>query len=261
MPDSPRVFDEILSERALHPLIIFDLDSTIFNVTHRSQAILELFARDEEVTKLFPSEVERVKEIRLTPRDWGIKEAFIREKFQATEDFFATVRDFWRSRFFSSDFLHNDIPYEGAVEYVQALAAAGLHIMYLTGRDDVNMRRGTLASLQQWGLPLADAEHDLIMKPAKGSVEDNIFKLKELQRLYNEPPQVSTTPQPSPAQNSLSHGAPPRIWFFENEPLIIHTVRDEMPHVQIVWIDTTHSRRAEPPSGLHVIRDVWRRSR
>lgn len=237
MPDSVHVFNQIIRETDLDPLVVLDLDSTLYNVSHRSQLILQHFINEHCDSDLFKEEIHQLKTIKIMPKDWGLKEAFIRQGLQASQEFFNTVRDYWHKHFFSSDFLHSDVPYVGAVDYVNALHSAGIRILYLTGRDAANMKSGTIESLKKWKFPISNVETDLLMKPSKGLIEDEEYKNNVIQSLK--------------AQS-------PRIWFFENEPAIIQRVRQSSPEIQIVWIDTTHSRRSEPPQDLHVIRDIWR---
>jgi hypothetical protein len=98
------------------------------------------------------------------------------------------------------------------------------------------MKRGTVEGLNFWGLPLSSDEH-LIMKPVKGSVEDEDFKEMRLRDLSKK--------------SAL-------IWFFENEPVIIERVLKSDLKINIVFIDTTHSGRAGAPQGLPVIaQDGW----
>lgn len=237
MPDAVRVFDKIISEAEMCPLVVFDLDSTLYNVSHRTQLILQNFINDNLKLEEFKNEIFFLKKIKILSTDWGIKDAFARHKFQASQKFYKLVHDYWRKNFFSSDFLHADRPYEGAVEYVNALHDSGLRIFYLTGRDEANMKWGTIESLKKWGFPTYHIETNLLMKPTKGLLEDADYKDKAISTLKKQ----ST-----------------RIWFFENEPVIINRIRLSSPDVQIVWIDTAHSGRSGPPQDLHVIRDIWR---
>jgi predicted secreted acid phosphatase len=254
MADSQRVFQEITTAAALHastseaspsssshrPLAIFDLDSTIFNVSPRTQKILNTFLTLPNTREKYPQEVEYLRDHKVQHTEWGLKQSIERtglpqKGIPTAAQFGKELRDFWRKNFFSSDFLHEDRPYEGAVEYVCALAKSGVEILYLTGRDEPNMRRGTLVSLKHWGLPLEN-ERSLIMKPIKGTVEDEDFKDQQI------------------AQIRKAHK---NIWFFENEPLIIAKVLISAPEVKIVWIDTTHSGKAQPPTHLPTIRERW----
>jgi hypothetical protein len=44
------------------------------------------------------------------------------------------------------------------------------------------------------------------------------------------------------------------VWFFENEPANILPVLENCPHVQVIFFDSTHSRRATVPEHLPKIR-------
>ncbi len=235
------IIDEILAEASENrrPLVIFDLDSTLYNVSLRTQAIVDAFVRDAEMRLRFAKEIEFLSALKISPRDWGIRQALERAGIQSSEEFRRTIRDFWRTRFFSSEFLHADRPYPGSREGVARLHSAGAEILYLTGRDERNMKSGTIESLIKWGFPLRIVDGNpanLIMKPVKGSIEDEDFKEVEIQKIAKK-----------------FHDLNSEIWFFENEPLIIERVRRATPFVRIVWADTTHSGRANAPTDLPII--------
>lgn len=219
-------------------LVIFDLDSTLFNVSHRTQSIIESYAKLPQYKKEFPQQIEQLKNVKVEFRDWGLTEPLRRAGVQNTPDFFRSLTNYWNEHFFSDNFLHMDVPYEGAAEYVTTLNNDGAHILYLTGRDEPHMKKGTLASLEKWGFPLTDPNQQLIMKPAKGALEDEVYKGMHIQ--------------------TLKHLAP-NVWFFENEPVIIRYVMTTSPEVRVVWVDTTHSGRENPPAGLPVVRERWGR--
>jgi hypothetical protein len=162
--------------------------------------------------------------------------------FQSTPDFHKMLREFWRQNFFSSHFLHHDQPYVGAIEYVTALHSIGAQIYYLTGRDQLNMQEGTKRSLAYWGLPLTKDDR-LIMKPHKGSHEDDVYKDLMMQKLILD--------------LQIERGQIPKMWFFENEPAILHKLKSTTPDVRLIWVDTTHSGRAAPPMDLTCIRTPW----
>lgn len=210
--------------------VIFDLDSTLFNVSHRTQSILRSLAEHPEFLEDYPEEAVLLKKIEISDRDWGIRSALERAKIRGTIGFFERIRSYWVEHFFSNGFLHVDRPYKGALEFVQELDKAGAHIQYLTGRDQERMGEGSLASLKQWGFPLHD-DADLILKPDK-SMDDAEFKKDYFLKIHEE------------HEN---------LWLFENEPRIIHLIRKHCPAVQIVFMDSVHSGRALPPSDLPVI--------
>lgn len=233
MPDSEKVLNEILSAGPSRDekrvVAIFDLDSTLFDVSHRSQSIIHDFTKDAHFLKTYPADIERLKMIRIQAADWGIKEAIVRQGWAAPPEFFIAIRDYWRQHFFGNDYLKYDKPYEGSLEFVLAIHKAGIDIKYLTGRDRPDMHAGTVASLKQWGFPLDDIEGQLFMKPAKGSAEDEDFKVQQMQnfaKTYD------------------------MIYFFENEPVIINKMLVALPQVKIIFLDTVHSRKAIVPPHL-----------
>lgn len=233
------VLQRILSsveERALNDermLVVFDLDSTIFDVSYRIHHILREFAQREEIRREYRFEAEKLEQLELHEKDWGIRTALERMGVTADkESFFRKVYEYWRQEFFSNSHLHLDQPYPGAVEYVQNLYRAGAEIMYLTARDINRMGTGTEASLLQWKLPFQQPLTSLVMKP-EASIEDADFKQDHLQKL---------------------DGKYPEIWFFENEPVIINRVHRTCPHVQIVFMDSVHSGREEVPEHVDRIR-------
>ncbi len=210
--------------------VIFDLDSTLFSVSPRTQWILRELSRDEGFRGRFAREAEILGAIEILPTDWGLKEALARHPVSGSLDLFKEVRNFWRQHFFSSHALVHDEIYPSADEYVRHLRELGAHIMYLTGRPEGSMKPGTLEALVRHGFPLVD-ERDLMMKPSDVQTDESykVNVLKELAPRFDH------------------------VWFFENEPLIIADVRQALPQIKIVFVDSTHARRAEPPKDLLTI--------
>lgn len=210
----------ILSIAAEKPrtVCIFDLDSTLFNVSPRTQRILNEFA------DLHNPDLRKV-EIRHT--DWGLKEALVRAgyNFDSNIELHKTLRDFWVERFFSNKYLHYDVPYIGAVAFVQRLVKTKCEIHFLTGRDVARMGTGTLDVLTKWGFPVE--AKNLHLKPDR-ALDDHQFKLDWL---LNHFPIEKYPPTAAP------------IFFFENEPVNINTLGKIRPDIHIVYLDTTHSRK------------------
>ena len=115
------------SARSLRILSVFDLDSTLFNVSTRTQKILSEFAELHDV--------ERLKNVEVRHEDWGIKEAVLRAglSLESDLDLLKQLRDFWSERFFTSEYLHYDVFYVGVISFVQDLAEVGCEIQYLMG--------------------------------------------------------------------------------------------------------------------------------
>lgn len=237
------ILDEILQEvhdarrGGKKTLAVFDLDSTLFNVTPRSQKILKELASRNEFLSRFPQQAQVLAQVEFTQKDWGLREPLLRAGLGTHEvEFFTEVRDFWRQHFFSSQYLSEDQPYEGAVEYVNELKAAGAHIIYLTARTETIMGEGTIASLRQWNFPMHVEGCELIMKPSR-DLDDAHFKKDIILSLDDDFQSV---------------------WFFENEPVNIHLVASECPNVRIVFFDSTHSGQAPPPTEHPIINHYLR---
>ena len=233
MPNAKQVYNQILSHKNDQPTVIFDLDSTLYNVSHRTQRIIYNFSRERDILKTYPKEAERLHTITVEPTDWGMREAFLRAQFAASPEFISQIKKYWQKHFFSSELLNEDIPDSGAVDFVNAIAKSGAQIFYLTGRDAQNMKTGTIDSLKKWNFPTRDIEKSLIMKPVKAFGEDEDFKAVKIREMKSN---LNLT------------------WFFENEPVIIHKVKQALPEVKIVWLDTTHSKKAHPPDDVFVIK-------
>jgi hypothetical protein len=237
MKRRPPLLDQILGDARAHKVsgvgltAIFDLDSTLFDVSPRISTILHEFARLPEIKTRYPSQSDQL--LALTPheKDYGVRRTLERVQFRLPDDaeeFKTKVVEFWRKLFFSNDYLIYDKPYPGALEYVQDLHKAGARIMYLTGRDALRMGRGTIESLKQHGFPLDPDSANLIMKPTPDE-RDHDFKrdfFSEIDRVTGD------------------------VWFFENEPLNIHLVLQVSPHIKVVFLDTVHSGNAPLPGDV-----------
>lgn len=210
--------------------VIFDLDSTLFCVSPRTQAILRKLGGEREFAAANAELSEILQNVEVLPTDWGIKSVLERSRAPGTMEVFKEVRNFWRKHFFANHFLEHDTIYPSANEYVKHLAAMGADILYLTGRNQGSMFEGTVKMLKRWGFPYH--EGCLYMKPSDVQTDEG-FKAEELARIAPD----------------YRH-----IWFFENEPLIIGLVRERLPaQVRIVFVDSVHSGRAAAPSDLPTI--------
>lgn len=207
--------------------VVFDLDSTLFCVSPRTQAILRRLGQDQEFSSRNGALAKVLRDIEILPTDWGIRAALERAGAPGELTLFKEVRDYWRSRFFTNHFLEHDTIYPSANEYVCHLHRLGAEILYLTGRNDGSMREGTRKMLKKWGFPFFN-DSELFMKPSD-VLSDEGFKAQILQGLVKQ----------------YDH-----IWFFENEPVIIEQVRNLVPQVRVVYVHSTHSGRGTPPTDL-----------
>ena len=81
-------------------LVVFDLDSTLFNVSPRLEKILLDFANEPKHQKMFPDSIEVLKNIRMLRQDWGIKQALVRAGLDHHHpDFHHAIREYWEKCF------------------------------------------------------------------------------------------------------------------------------------------------------------------
>ena len=213
-------------------LTVFDLDSTLLDLTQRVATIIQHFLQKPETRQRFAKEADLASEFKVLPRDWGIKDVLLRAGVNeiAHRHFLEVIESFWRDEFFSDRHLHHDQPIPGALTFVRALYEAGSEIVYLTGRDVARMAAGTERSLLATGFPLCAERARLILKP-EAAWDDAQFKLNILREL-------------SPSY--------PRIWLFENEPVNLNLIARHCPEIGLVFIDTTHSGREEPDGHFKI---------
>ncbi len=211
-------------------LVVFDLDSTLFDVSPRLKKILHDFALQPQNQALFPEACAILGKAETFRTDWGIKNAVVRAGLDTHHpEFHQALKQFWVQHFFSNEYLEYDVPYEGAVEFVQNLIKVGAEVAYLTGRDVHRMGQGSRDVLLKWNFPLDDKRSTLVLKPQKG-MDDAEFK--------------------SDWFASLPPDRFEKIWFFENEPVNVNLVRLKHQHVEIVFFESTHSGKAEAPADL-----------
>jgi hypothetical protein len=213
---------------------IFDLDSTLFDVSPRISKILQAFAALPNIKTRFKKEAEILSTIQPHSSDYGVRRTLARHGVSmedTTPEFAELLVSFWKKNFFGNEYLIYDAPYPGAVKYVLDLEKAGAKILYLTGRDVPRMLPGTIQSLRAHGFPLDSKNINLILKPS-ATERDHDFK----KRFFEE--------------MEKSKG---EVWFFENEPTNIYLVLETSPHVKIVFVETVHSE-AVPVPGDETLR-------
>lgn len=212
----------------------FDLDSTLFDVKPRFKKIIQEFADLEEISSKYPSASKILKMVESIAESYHLREHMKHYGLDnQPPELYKNLFDYWMSKFFHSEYLLEDTPYEGAVEYVSELHGLGAKIVYLTGRDRHRMETGSVLSLKKWGFPVDPPNAELVLKPHKDH-DDAEFKRDHFNQLGNK-----------------QHP----IWFFENEPHNIHLILKDSPHVKIVYYESVHSGKSEAPIGLPIIKN------
>ena len=222
------------SPSATRPVIVFDLDATLFDNRPRSLAILHEL--QSKLDQDLPDERALADAIdKITPEvmRYRVQDTLSNVGFEH-EALAKRATSFWFARFFRNRYVRHDIPYPGALDYARACYDAGANLVYLTGRDVKGMLEGTVARLRDCEFPYARAGTQVILKPdAKASDED--FKRATL-----------------PALSRLG----PVAAFFDNEPANCNIAEELLPTADIFWLDTQCRPDAPPLSSrVHTIRD------
>ncbi|MSP59175.1 MAG: hypothetical protein EXR72_02340 [Myxococcales bacterium] len=213
-------------------VVVFDLDSTLFDNRPRQARILAEFGALRGVAALAGCRAEHWT-------SWFISDA-MRQTGLAAEQVSAlapAAREFWRERFFTSRYCVDDVPIEGSVEYVAELVATGTQIAYVTGRH-TGMGEGSIAAFARGGLPLPDGNTvHLLLKPDVAKHDDD-WKLE-------------------------AHGLLDRLGTvvaaFDNEPAHINGYRARYPEALSVHLATDDSERPIPiAAGVPSIADFVR---
>ncbi len=228
---------QILDDSNEQSLFIFDLDSTLFDVSPRIEAIIHQFASQASVQKRFPDCAKKLIKSKILPSDWGIYEALKRAGIK-NKTFVKELELYWEKLFFSNEFLKYDKPFPGSVEFINSIAQKKGFIIYLTGRVLTTMQKGTLDSLAHWGFPLAKAQ--IMLKP-NITIKDFDFKKEALNQLH------------------LKHDQ--TIWFFENEPININMTLRFFPTIYCVLIESTHCGKETVPSHVPRIKNFLTRTK
>lgn len=223
--------DGVLARHGL-PVVVLDIDSTLFSTAERHRRILVDFAlaQGDDALIAFATATSAAD------FGWSVDDPLVAAGLDEPARCASLMR-FWGPRFFSSDYAKLDTPTPGAVAYVQSLVARGAFVVYLTARTTPQMSAGTVALLQGNHLPLFDGRTALVMKPGSGT-SDGDFKAEVLPRLARLGTVVAT---------------------FDNEPHHVNTFRSAFPDGVHVWLNTVHGPDAPRlEDGAHTIGDFRR---
>jgi len=221
------VLGRVREQAATQPVVVFDLDSTLFSTRERNFAILQ------EAAQVYPVIAPAIAGWTPANIGWGViddlRAAGITDASLLTE-----IRVFWRKRFFSGEYLAFDEPMPGAAMYVASLHEAGATICYLTARLRDSMENGTIASLTQNGFPTDGTRVQLLMR-ADFNETAKEYKMASITRL-RELGAVTAA--------------------FDNEPEMVNLLADAFPAAIVVFFQSVHSPdTAETYSHLPRISD------
>jgi hypothetical protein len=220
---------------ARKPIVLLDLDSTLYEVGPRTHFILNEW-RHSVAGGSFPrvcSELERLEQEHV---GYSLKDTFAALGLPAEDpevaDALREAKDFWLKRFFTSEYLKHDRAYPGAASFVREVHELGALIVYLTGRDEPGMGEGTITNLIRDQFPWNTENTHLLLKPA--------FGLSDIEHKKNA------------AHYIRRHGE--LVASFENEPANLVAIYELFPEAMHVFVETVSSDHAAPSArGLYRI--------
>lgn len=212
---------EKASAGGANPVVVFDLDSTLMNNTPRNRKIIEEFA--ESAKGKFPAFAEAVKTMKDEQIAYSLEDTL--KNIGATDEAaLKALKKVWYDAFFTDRYVVLDSAYDGAADYVKKLHSKGAKIVYLTGRDTPDMRKGTIESLKKHGFPIEDSGSVLLTKPEK-KIKDDDFKRTASEEIKKMGKVVAS---------------------FDNEPKNANLFIDTFPGAKVVFVETNHSPKAVP---------------
>lgn len=214
----------VLKNPSKQSFFVLDIDSTLVTTHQRNQRIL--FEWINHHSSEFPDDCTILRQAQTQFGDYGLKSALDRIQFKEQNPGASdSLNEFWRKNFFSNTYLSEDIAVRGAVHWTQNLEELGIEFIYLTARHKPTMWEGTLSSLDQLGFP----------------IDESILFLKEDLSLSDEAYKASLLNEIIASKKGKD------IWLIDNEPVVLHEVMKHHPTVNLVWFDSTHSGKMQPP--------------
>ncbi|MDP2306560.1 MAG: HAD hydrolase-like protein [Pseudomonadota bacterium] len=198
---------------------VFDLDGCLFDTRPRQVQIFRELAARAGYDPLYRVAAEHFTDwsIRSTLANAGVEPEWIDANHDA-------VRSWWELHFFTSTYVLYDHAMPGAAALVRAVHDAGVHCVYLTGRDET-MRIGTEDALRRFGFPYDLPGTTLLVKP-DFRTDDTEFKEGAIEIVA-----------------AMGHV----VLYLDNEPANVNLFRRRHPESLVVFVETDHSPKLVEP--------------
>jgi hypothetical protein len=224
--------DNLAASSGAGHVAVFDLDGCVFDTRPRQVQIFRELASRAGYDALYRVTVDHFADwsLRTTLHNAGLDSAWV-------EAHHAEVRAWWESCFFTSEYVAFDHAMPGAASLVQRVHAAGLHVVYLTGRDE-SMKAGTEASLRRFSFPFDVPRATLLVKP-DARQDDTAFKSEAIEIVA--------------AMGNV-------VLYLDNEPSNVNLFRRRHPEALVVFVETDHSPKpVAPDPGIPWLRSFLAR--
>lgn len=213
---------EAARRAAPNGLLVFDLDSTIFDNRPRQSRIVREFGKEARLAVLEKCAPEH------WTSGWDLEAALVScgLKPEEAKAQYKDAKAFWAKRFFTSEYCIDDVEVPGATRFLHDCLKTGSKVVYVTGRHE-EMRRGSVECMQKAGMPLPDGgKVHLLMKPTLRE-DDDAYKRSVHAHLHKMGVVVAA---------------------FDNEPTHANDYAEKFEGAIVVHLATDHSGR---PVELH----------
>jgi hypothetical protein len=199
-------------------LLVFDLDSTVFDNRPRQSRILREFGKARGLASL------EACEPRHWNSGWDLKAAMLACGMTdaAADQHYTDAKNFWGARFFTSEYCVDDIEVPGAPQYLAAAVKTGAQVVYVTGRHE-EMRVGSVKCMEKCKMPVPveGGRVSLVMKPTLRESDDT-YKVQAHAQLAK----MGTV-----------------IAAFDNEPTHANDYAKKFADATVIHLATDHSGR------------------
>lgn len=221
------------------PIVVFDLDDTLFSTARRNLIIIQNFAADHG--NEYPEFAKIASKLTLADMNWSVSFALTSSGLDPADASLEAFIAYWGERFFTDSFVALDLPNPGAVDYVKACHDAGALIYYLTGRHvsepglNNGMGQGTTLSMTNRGFPFWEGRVELNLK-LHAHEKDTDYKTRTIEMINSLKGEVIAT--------------------FDNEPSNAHMYAEHFPDAMNFWLKTTwNPKDSAPTDDLIAIKD------
>lgn len=197
-------------------LLVFDLDSTIFDNRPRQSRIVREFGKARGLKALEQCDTKH------WISGWDLRAAMAACGLAAdqVERHYHDAKNFWGARFFTSEYCVDDVEVPGAPAFLAASVKTGAQVVYVTGRHE-EMRAGSVKCLQKCNMPIPGGRVTLVMKPTLRESDDT-YKVQAHEQLAK--------------MGTL-------IAAFDNEPTHANDYAKKFTEATVIHLATDHSGR------------------
>jgi hypothetical protein len=222
---STLVVDQVMAQvrdvvaRGGMPVVLFDLDGTLFDNGPRTWQILYEFSLSQGRHAL----THKLQQLPKLLLPYALRE-ILQLVGEDDADTLTQAAAFWKDRFFVDGYIVHDEPVPGAIQFCQQLWEGGATLVYFSGRDAPNMLVGTTQSLRTHGFPVGQVR-TLITLKERFEKEDLLFKREALAYLKT----LGTV-----------------VGSFDNEPANCNMFHEHFPTAENVAVATAHAPNPKP---------------